>query len=173
MKSLPYLKKCIAVFSLVLAAIVLPATHSRAAVTEHDIIAKILVSLPHYAKLPQKKAGFITLCVDGNDALFQAALKQNSKQHMYASVYQRLDRSAPCDFAYVESIKKVRKILNSDLHLSTLLISHYPRFIDEGGPIGVVIIDGRVQIEINLSAAARLKVELSPDLIEISERIIQ
>ena len=138
---------------------------------EDLITAKILIQLPRYITHASQIEP--VLCVAAPNELYKIIQSLNKSRRTYNSI--KLYRSDPneCQFVYAAGVKPARKLIAATSDSSIITISDYSNFIDEGGVIGVRNSNGTMVIELNLSAANDKHVTLSPDLIELSQRVIQ
>ncbi|MES2985290.1 MAG: YfiR family protein [Pseudomonadota bacterium] len=138
------------------------------------IKAGILTEIPRYAVASGPKK-VTKLCIIGDKDVWHAVQKQNQKKTIFSDV-EFLDEASPdkkCDIIYTSNQRTARKLIVSMDVPGVILVSTYASFVDEGGLIGLVEKNGLVTLELNLSSAADRKITLSPDLIEISKRVVQ
>lgn len=145
---------------------------SSASDREQQVIAKILMEFPRYVKIDTVKAR-PALCIVGRKNLFTTARALNDVRKTYSDVRLFNAQLALCDFIYSDDTKQARQLIADAADYEVITISNYHNFIDEGGAIGVVNINGTISIELNLSTANEKQAVFSPDLIELSQRVIQ
>jgi hypothetical protein len=133
------------------------------------IVANILLQLPRYTESLVSRS---QLCVASDKAFFAVIEELNNQKPVYKNV-RFIERGSyeGCDFIYADEALRAQKVLK--LKSSALTIASYENFIDEGGAVAVVDSQGRVEIQLNLTAAQKIGITFSPDLIELSKRVIQ
>lgn len=140
---------------------------------EGAIRAAIIMQLPRYVAWKEIKKP--TLCLMKNDSLNRSIKALNAKRETYKEILTlSMDQAlSQCDVIYIDDKREARRLITSTADAYALIISNYSSFVDEGGTIGLINSSGSVGVEINLSNAMERGITLSPDLIEISRRVIQ
>jgi hypothetical protein len=142
--------------------------------TQNEVIAKIIMELPRYVLLNATEKQSSSLCVPDDAEFYSYLLALNEKRRVFNHIHSTLDTTqSNCRYIYVGKTKLARQLLRSGYPRDSILISNYEAFINEGGAIAVVDNAGKIEIYLNLSTIEHQNADLSPDLIEVSKRVIQ
>lgn len=137
---------------------------------QYKAIAKIILQLPRYTKgLPEDP----TICIGANDRFYTLLGELNEEKRAFSRIENGIVNNGfgGCNLAYADQVNLGRRIVKSNMQ--GLTIANYSSFIDEGGAIAIVDVQGRMEIQLNLTAAKKQGLSFSPDLIELSERVVQ
>ncbi len=140
--------------------------------------AKIIALLPQYTTVlaAEKSQASRTLCIIHADGIY-SELSKNTYLNRPLLLIQDADAydASKCWFTYIGEKKLAQHFLLEDAESghSKFYISDYERFVDEGGALALVEKAGRIEVYINLTAAHNAGIQFSPDLIEISQRVLQ
>lgn len=137
---------------------------------KNEVLARIVLELPRYVYFRDANNTSM-LCIAGNPELYEHLVKLNTKVQSYSSIIEAGKQS--CRYNYVEKKQEARRLLRSSTIAGKLFISNYSSFVDEGGAIAIIDNNGRLEINLNLTAVKRLNGKFSPDLIELSKKVIQ
>jgi len=124
------------------------------------------------------KSKMLTLCVDGNEMINARMVGLMQKAPNHFSIKTVLnppeDEINDCQILYIssEQFKKFSFYKNALANKPVLTISDRPHFIDVGGMIGLVEIQGKITIELNMQIMTDHHIKPSPALIEIANRVI-
>lgn len=148
-----------------------PAMADSAFLSERELMAKMLIALPHYIETDLATTRRPTLCVEGSHEVALIARSMNDPLKSYAKVTEEINPS--CDVIYSGQRQQARRAIVRTSGQSLVVVSSYATFVDEGGMVGFVAKKGVIQIELNISAAKERRIRFSPDLIELSARVVQ
>ncbi len=83
--------------------------------------------------------------------------------------------ASPCHIAYIADLDSsfLRDLQRVAPGAPTLTVSDQRGFIDEGGMIELRIIDGKVRFDINLLVARAANLQLSSQLLQLANRVVQ
>ncbi len=140
--------------------------------------ARIIALLPQYTSFlsAERLKRSKTLCIiHANDVYQELSKSTNLNSALQLVQDDSTYDTKKCQFTYVGDKKVAQHFLLEDAESrhSTFYISDYERFVDEGGALALVEKAGRIEVYINLTAAKNVGVQFSPDLIEISQRVLQ
>ncbi|MCI0415820.1 YfiR family protein [bacterium] len=99
--------------------------------------------------------------------------KTANGRELFVKRSEELSELKNCHILFISSAEKERipYILDSLRGLSILTVSETDNFIEEGGIVNFVIIQNRVQFEINLQAATGAKLKISSKLLNVARTI--
>ncbi len=170
----------IAVSLLAFLALIVPA-RSWAQHSEAEVKAAFIFSIARYAEwspdtLPDGAP--LSLCVLGPgesqralvDALGGLRGKQLRGHVLEVRAGQRFAPMKPCHITIMLSgASEQRSVLQDER--DTLTISDGDDFIEKGGMVGLVMVDNRVQIEVNLESTRRGRIQLSAQLLKLARKV--
>ena len=146
--------------------------------TEYAVKAAYLFNFAKYLEWPPEAFASgqapLTLCVSGRDpfggalAAYQGRTVQSRELQVRRSV--GLDELRGCHMLFLAQSEEphVQQFLRAVEHLPVVTVSDIDGFIADGGTIGLVDADRRVQFEINLASAQRAGVRVNPQLLRIA-----
>lgn len=139
---------------------------------DNKIAANILLQLPKYIVRDSKKP--LTLCLQTTDNFLLLTRDLNASKKIYSSIHPLKTTSdiEDCTFLFVDDKLKARKFLRENPG-GVLFISNYEHVVNEGGAIAVIESQGQIEIHLNLTAAKKAGAQFSPDLIELSKKVVQ
>jgi hypothetical protein len=164
-------------------ALTLPAASGQTPrPTEYQVKAAYLYNFARFAAWPGKaelRAGHsFNICILGQDsfgAALDAVLAGETIDHKQ-TVAKRIVRpqdAAECRVLFVGSSEESRwnEMLPALERLSILTVSDIPRFTQRGGMIQFHVVANKVRFEVNLSAAERVGLGLSSELLKLALRV--
>lgn len=139
-----------------------------------EITAKILLELPKYIQFPDMKQG-VEVCIFGDTETYELVSSQNRKKlNPYdIRLVMKIANIDECNFVFTGNQTDTRKLIPASENTGVVLVSNYSSFIEEGGAVAVVDLNGNIEIELNLGVIAEKDIVLNPDLIDLSARVIQ
>lgn len=151
--------------------------------TADEIKAAYLYHLLHFVKWPSGYTGStndpINICVigqgDHNDALKALASRSIATRPIMVRFVEQSSRAFDCQLLYLHdtNIRRLKSLLQLLGKKGVLTVGESNGFVDDGGMIGFVMIDGTVRMEINLSVAKDDGFEVSAKLLEVAVKIIK
>ena len=121
----------------------------------------------------------IRLCIIGNRPL-DGNLDLLAGRNLGGRVIQIINKASPasdspCHIAYIADTDTsfLKDLQRMAPDVPTLTISDQRGFIDQGGMIELRIIDGKVRFDINLLAARAANLQLSSQLLQLANRVVQ
>ena len=121
----------------------------------------------------------IHLCIIGNRPL-DGNLDLLAGRNLGGRVIQIINQASPasdtlCHIAYIADTDTsfLKDLQRMAPDVPTLTISDQRGFIDQGGMIELRIIDGKVRFDINLLAARAANLQLSSQLLQLANRVVQ
>ena len=118
-----------------------------------------------------------SLCATGNDQLGDSLLVLENKTIGSKSLVIRrsLNGNAlkECDMVFISSSENAAAILRDLKGLPVVTVSDKPDFVDQGGMIGLVMVqdDSRLGFEINLATAQAADIHISSQLLKLAKRV--
>ena len=95
-------------------------------------------------------------------------------QVLSLGTYQKNFNFASCYILFVSATEKsfIKDILNETKNIPVLTISDAEDFIEEGGIIQLITVNGQIRWELNLTAAKKSSLKLSATLIQSAVKVI-
>lgn len=159
-----------------------------------DAQARVLIILNFINKYVEwpgnynlRSTGYVNVCAHGNDAVTAElpVLKQASTPTLSVNVYINQQESylSRCHVVYIADSKHqdAGRILQLVGNAPVLTVSAAPRFIDQGGAVGLTSVVERqgnfertfVRYEVNRGQFARAQLRLDPDALELAARVLR
>lgn len=173
----PFLKRCAQLFWLLLC----PALLSQAqTVTEEQLKAAYLVNFLKYIEWPASAAARPThnICLFGRDILgpYLAAYEGRSISGRDIRIRRvsSAEQIGDCHLIFVPDTEDARLgvVLRWSEKLPVLSVSDSDVFVREGGGIGLVASDGRMQFDVNLDALHRAGLRPSSQLMRLARKTV-
>jgi len=148
-----------------------PVHAAYAASTEYLVKAAVVYRFTKFVKWPESVSEF-HICVRGENP-FNGALKKleerSSGSFRYA-VHENPPQSQSCHLTYytlaaADQLSSARK--------NTLTVGEGEAFTQAGGMVGLTMTDKRVKFVVNLREAKKHHLSVSPQLLEIAEKVIR
>lgn len=80
-----------------------------------------------------------------------------------------ISQQSSCHIVYYQGDRKTDRALLSEYHhQSTLTVGEANSFVAGGGMVGLVVVDCRVQIQINFQRAKQTDIKISAKLLELA-----
>jgi len=118
----------------------------------------------------------LTICVLGSnpfDKELDRALKGKKLDgHPLASrVIGEASQASGCQVVFVTggAAKRARSLMAESKHSGVLTVGETPGFASAGGVVNFLVKDGRVRLEINITAAEREQLRISAKLLKLAE----
>lgn len=157
----------------------LPANISAFPHKEAKIRAAFLYQFSKYITWPDEVSGEFNICIFGVDRFGNATDWIESKTHndrIYAVIKtQEMEDVDSCHILYLEvsEEEKIDLILERTDGKPILTVSSIDDFINKGGMVGLTPINGRINIEINLSNSIDSHLSVSVELLKIAYRVVE
>jgi len=143
---------------------------------EYQVKAAFLLNFTKFIEWPASESTApFGICIVGDDP-FGAVLDQMVAGETYMGrriVAQKVPRPVPgsCQVVFVgRSDSEIRPLLAS-LRPGVLTVGETPGFLEAGGMINFVVVNGRVRFDINRSAAAMAGLQLSSKLLSVARSV--
>jgi hypothetical protein len=181
-----WIRKAVVLWSAIVAGAVIigvPTDPLRASNhSEYEVKAAYLYNFGRFVEWPENapsdRAPEFTICVLGHDP-FGPALETTISgekidgKNVVASRISEVAEATTCRVLFISSSesKQLKDILLNLGKLSVLTVSDMPQFVQQGGMVGFVLAEERVQFEINMAAAQRAGLNLSSELLKVAAKV--
>lgn len=169
-------------FWLMLIGLLLSPSLVWAQAAAPELKAAFIVNIARYtewslASLPDGAP--LRICVlgpaDAQGGLYDALNEHQGKQirghSLEVSAGPRFDPMRPCHITVLlPGAGEKRRIMQEERN--TLTLADSEEFVDQGGMIGLVSVNNRIQIEANLDSARRSGIKLSSHLLKLARKVI-
>jgi hypothetical protein len=100
--------------------------------------------------------------------------KEIQGRRIRVQTYKTIEEVEDCQMLFigVSESRRLKETLEALKGRGVLTISDIRGFVDGGGMIGLVVVDNRVQFEINEMTSRREKVKFSAQLLKLAKRVI-
>ncbi|MEQ1529036.1 MAG: YfiR family protein [Methylococcales bacterium] len=147
-------------------------------VQEYNVKAAITLNFARFTEWPEsalkKDSPKITLCVLGDNVVQQAFTEIDNKQvgnrTLTVSYLSRLRNLEECHMLYVSGLDKNKTIqLLTEINNQHILsIGEQEYFVDYGGIINLAMINGKINIQINIDAAKQAGLTISSRVLKLA-----
>jgi hypothetical protein len=171
-------------FAIVLACLflLLPQTPLRAQTSEYDLKAVFLYNFTRFVTWPEQAfsspSAPLQICVLGKDpfgrTLDEVIKNETVDQHPLAvNRIQAIGESVNCHILYMEGDDPglVARALEQLSGKPVLTVSSEPGFLQKGGMIEFHLVNGHLQIKVNLDAAQASQLSISSKLLRVAEEV--
>ncbi len=142
---------------------------------EYRVKAAILCNIARFVRWPAAEGNSTDICILGEDP-FGGALddatrgRQIDGRAVVLRRYHDPEDLTGCHILFIagSESRRVEQIVRRVAPFPTLTISEIPRFTSRGGMVNFVLSGGRVNLEINLAAARRARIEISSQLLALA-----
>lgn len=122
---------------------------------------------------PKKKSNAINICViagEQNLAILKALETREAKgRPIKIRAIDAISHQSSCHMVYYQGDRKTDKSRLFEFHdQSTLTVGGADSFVADGGLVGLVVSDNRVQIQINYERAKQTEIKISANLLELA-----
>lgn len=148
---------------------------------EYKVKAAYLYNFANFITWPASnvasKNDSMHVCIYGDDPFGQTIEPlETKKAHGYTISILRLKEKlqlSDCQIVFISASEEENLLQILDLleNQSILTVSDYISFAEIGGMIGFIVEQGKVRIEINLSATKQANLKLSAMLLEVARKI--
>jgi len=135
-----------------------------------------VLSFLRYAEWPSGAAGPISIGVIGRPAFARVlngalAGKSIGNRPVHVSELQAIPDAGACQVLYVASERaaEMRRILAAAPVQHMLTIGEADHFLDYGGAVNLLTVDGRMSFEVNLAAVERSGMSISSKLLRFGQ----
>jgi hypothetical protein len=145
---------------------------------EYALKAAFVSKFPHFAEWPESalaNRNTIDVCVAKPNPFGEALSELIAGEHLgeRALNVRYIDGPAllpGCHVLFIPSRPSIdRKVLLSRAAaLPILTVGDYASFLDEGGIVKLLMVDGRVRFEVNVATAGRVGLRLSSQLLQLA-----
>lgn len=154
---------------------------ARAQHSEADVKAAFIFNIARYAEWPDNalpEGGVLRICLLGDaaagsplhDALTLLGGRTIRGRLLEVRAGPRFDPLKPCHVTVMfPGAAERRRVLFDERH--TLTIADGEDFIEQGGALGIVTVERRLQFEANLEAARRAGIYLPAQLLKLARRV--
>lgn len=149
-------------------------------VTEDDVKLALVYKISRFVSWPETDGiGDFMLCLADAKAHVKAVrrLKGRSIRERAIRVHLITDRAdddpATCDVVYLTNDDAARSsaLINRFANQPVLMVSDIPQFAENGGMVGLSIVDGRISMTINVATYERAGLIISSQLLELARLI--
>jgi hypothetical protein len=176
---LPWRRAAINCFWLIAFLLANLAAHAQTSMSEYQVKALFLLNFVKYvdwsAAVSSNTSGPIVIGILGqdnfNDTLKDAAAgKTINGREIVIKRVSLSDDLGGCSILFISSSENSRldEILGKTSALPILTVGENESFLDKGGIINFLLKDGKIQLEINLKAARRVKLQISSKLLSVA-----
>jgi YfiR/HmsC-like len=142
---------------------------------EPDLKAAFVAKVPQFVEWPSSPGGVIDLCVTASEE-FSAALRTfvdgdvANERGMVVREISPLESIEGCDLLFISGTgaQEGRALLAAAGSLPILTVGDSLTVMDDGGMIGLRMVDGQVRFEVNPDAAANAGLRISAQLLRLA-----
>jgi hypothetical protein len=143
---------------------------------EHLVKAAFLYNFTKFVEWPHGK-NEVTICVAGSKDAYNAARqieKRSTEQMLYRVVYDTQDpQRCSLYYSYQDGAEPVVLSPNGENNPPVLLVGMGEAFIEKGGMIAFILVEGKIKLVINPAAVKRAGLEIDSQLLEIAYKVVQ
>ncbi len=122
----------------------------------------------------------VNLCIMGENPFGDAFDRLESRKNIRESTslimrqQEGMRDIESCHIVFISASEQrwAPRVLTDIRHRSILTIGESEDFIEQGGMINFILIDNKIQFEVNVSAAQRAGLEVSSKLLRLAQRIV-
>jgi hypothetical protein len=151
------------------------ASAAHAADPEDELKAAAVLNFLRYSEFPAASAPAITVAVSGRPSLLKAleralAGKSVNKRTVRVAEAQGPEPGCP-QVLYVaaDKISDIQQALQGLHSCHPLTIGESGRFLEQGGAVNLMVVDGRMSFEVNLAVVDRAGVSISSTLLRYGQ----
>jgi hypothetical protein len=147
---------------------------------EHDVKAAFLYNFAKFITWPADKndKGTLNVCIIGEDP-FGGALDMMMRDKMVRGLrvavarHRKTEDLAACHIVFVGQSDgaQFRQTLQFASRYNFLTVGETDGFVENGGMIGFIVKEGRVQFEVNLESTKRGNLQMSSKLLELAANV--
>lgn len=150
---------------------------SSQGLSEAQVKASYLVNFVRYVEWPAGGTSY-TLCLLGRDTLATPLAAYEGKtvggRELHIRRINSVEAAADCHVVFAAESEEARfpalmKVMDS---LPILTVSDSETFIGEGGAIGLVRNDGRLQFDVNANALVKAGLKANSSMLRVARRIV-
>lgn len=163
---------------LALAVFSAPLPEALAQGLENRVKAAYLVNFTRFVAWPSEVASRLEICVAGSQGTYWALVKLLDTKGQAGRAFSarfvlRPDKASGCSAVYLASNDPdlQRYWLRQLPQSATLTVSDDAGFIDAGGMIGFLLIDGKLRFDINQAAINERGLSVSSKLLNLAHRV--
>jgi len=149
-----------------------------ATLLEYQIKAAFIYNFLKFIDLPKvKENGTINVCIFGDDpfgkAIYLLEGKKVGNKTLHIKKIDEVKKISGCQVVFFPASQKdkLKEALEFAKKKPILTIGEVPHFLDMGGVINFVIIDGKIRFEINESIARELGIKISSRLLRLARQV--
>ncbi|MDE2058646.1 MAG: YfiR family protein [candidate division NC10 bacterium] len=152
--------------------------HAQSLPLEYQVKAAFLYQFSKFVEWPAQafRTSQYTICIgviDGGpmaSALQSIEGKEAKGRRVVVKRFKGLEDLEFCHILYISSVMEshLAEILNQLKETSTLTVSDIDGFARRGGMINLIMVEGKIQFEINVEAAERAKLQISSHLLRLA-----
>lgn len=159
----------------------LPAPHAQPTLTEPQAKAAFVLNFARYVEWPERAFATretpLSICVLGRDAVGAAVMALDGRPVQNRVVAARrlanADEARSCHVLFLAESDERRLVhaLRSLTGLPVLTVGDMDGFIDNGGAIGLVQGEGRLQFEVNRYVLDQAQLKASSNLLKLARNL--
>lgn len=149
---------------------------------EYRVKSAFLFNFTRFVQWPEsyfsKTGDIMSLCVIGDPVFYDilqdtVAGKRSQQKMLVVSRVTTRRELKDCHVVYFlgensNTVDQWLRLLQSE---SVLTVGDSPQFVEAGGIIGFVIVDGKIRFDINLSQAAAVNIDVSSKLLNLARTV--
>jgi hypothetical protein len=175
-------KKTIRLLSIVcvlcVAVISYPVRASEPAMSEYLLKAAFIYNIAKFVEWPpgsfESEKAPIILCVLGKDPFGYTLNTIDGKivqgRTLIVKRIERIDELRTCHILFISSseMNKLQQVLQSLKDSKILTVSDMPHFAQSGGIINLITVDNKINMEINVTAVEKSRIQVSSKLLKLA-----
>ncbi len=170
-------------FAVGLLAAPAAVSHAEPPAIEYKVKAAYLFNFTRYVSWPHEafadQASPLDICVLGHDpfgALLDRTVADRSSQGRAVRVRRApaVGETHGCHVVFISwaETSRQQKLLSALRSRPVLTVGETPGFLEQGGLIRLMVVEGTVRFEVNAAGARRSLLRISARLLELAQRVI-
>lgn len=157
------------------------AARAEQAIPEQQVKAAYILNFTRYANWPApalvEPHAPLVVCMVGPGAADMARQLQHraaGSHPLELRIVSRVEETEPCHAVYLALPERSRQSawLTRMREQAILTIGDSASFLADGGMINMMLVDGSIRFEVNLTAAKHSGVSLNPRMLALAERVV-
>ncbi|WP_235922701.1 YfiR family protein [Rugamonas aquatica] len=157
------------------------SVRAEQAIPEQQVKAAYILNFTRYANWPApalvEPHAPLVVCLVGPGAADMARQLQHraaGSHPLELRIVSRVEETEPCHAVYLALPERSRQSawLTRMREQAILTIGDSANFLADGGMINMMLVDGSIRFEVNLTAAKHSGVSLNPRMLALAERVV-
>ncbi|WP_235914339.1 YfiR family protein [Rugamonas rivuli] len=157
------------------------SVRAEQAIPEQQVKAAYILNFTRYANWPApaliEPHAPLVVCMVGPGAADMARQLQHraaGSHPLELRIVSRVEETEPCHAVYLALPERSRQSawLTRMREQAILTIGDSANFLADGGMINMMLVDGSIRFEVNLTAAKHSGVSLNPRMLALAERVV-